>query len=106
MFVVHGRQTHQTSQVLGYYDNYLSYLGRKRPRMSCLRHVYYVFGLENLNCPKAISCVQHRGCLKLPCEQEFLSCMAFEHLRNTTTSLIIFTVHSFHHDRNFFLLPS
>ena len=31
-----------------------SSLGRKRPRMRCLRHVYYVFGLDNLNCPKAL----------------------------------------------------
>lgn len=71
--------------------------------MSCLRHVYYVFGLENLNYPKvlvhiiAINCVQHRGCLKLPYEQKFLSCMAFEHVGKTTTS---FTLHSFHHDSN------
>ena len=53
-FVVHGRQTHETSQALGYYDNNSSSLGRKRPRMSCPRHAYYVFGFENLNYPKAL----------------------------------------------------
>ena len=53
-FVLHGRQTHKNSQVLGYYDNNSPSLSRKRPRMSCLRQVYYIFGLENLNCPKAL----------------------------------------------------
>lgn len=86
-FVLHGRQTHKNSQVLGYYDNNSPSLSRKRPRMSCLRQVYYVFGLENLNCPKAlVQLAKALYTITKNSEQKFLSCMAFELLGKTTTS--------------------